>query len=328
MQILALDVGGTKVAYARGTQTSGRIQLTEVKRLAVKDFPSFETILKKIGTDNADKISIGVAGPVRGRTVQMTNLPWVIDADNLSTELAKPVFLINDLGAYAHSISYIEPNQFDWLQGNHKSPPTGNRALIAAGTGLGEALAILSHTSYQGPSTYLSVPSEGGHASFAPQTAEDRELLEFLSAKYTHVSWERVVSGLDGFRNLFDFFLLKNQSPAARELQHLTQGKLDIGPDVLRAYEDGVQIARKVVETFIRLYGAEAGNLALKSLPYGGLYIAGGIALRLDPKLLKTFFMQGFSAKGRFENLLKDIPVALVKEPHAALIGLVALASL
>ncbi len=327
MSVLAFDVGGTKIAVARGQRERQVITLTDTKKLPVKSFGSFGEMVSGTGLGGVTHLAIGVAGPVVGRKVNMTNLPWTIDADDLEKKLGLPVTLVNDLEAYAQAISFIAPEHLVPLQGSISPLPHGTRALIAAGTGLGEALAVQIGVTADGIPSYKSVATEGGHCSFAPVSEEDRELLSFLQTRYQHVSWERVVSGLDGFRNIYDYLVTVCRLKPSQNLADAASQQHDIGAAVIAALDAGDTLAERIVRIFVRLYGCEAGNLALKCLPYGGVYIGGGIALRIEQYMHSREFTDGFSQKGRFSDLLRKIPIALVKDPDAALRGLVAIGS-
>jgi glucokinase len=327
MAILALDVGGTKVAVGRGERSGQRVDLTSVEKLSVKSLPSFNAVLDSVGMGSARGLAIGVAGPVLGRSVSMTNLPWIIDADQIERERGIPVTLVNDLEAYAQAISYIAPEHFLPLQGQVTPLPKGTRALIAAGTGLGEAISVPTGYDRDGHPQYKSIATEGGHSTFAPVTQDDIDLLRFLKVRYDHVSWERVVSGTFGFRSIYEFLISERPLSPSPELVRAVSGQHDIGAAIIEAALAGEAVAREVITMFVRLYGAEAGNLALKCLPYGGVYIAGGIALRIEDAMKSPEFLAGFHGKGRFGELLKTIPIAIVKDHHAALRGLIALGS-
>jgi glucokinase len=194
-------------------------------------------------------------------------------------------------------------------------PRPGNRALIAAGTGLGEATLF-----WQG-GAYVPSASEGGHTSFSPTSQDQVELLRHLLGRYEHVSWERVVSGIDGFRNLADFLHVSGRITLPPEIPLESLNSRDVGPIVTEAASSGEKWAQVVMEWFVRLYGAEAGNVALKSMAVGGVYIAGGIAPKILPWLMQGEFVAAFAEKGRFTDFLREIPVHVVTDEHAALRG-------
>lgn len=318
VSILAVDVGGTKVVCAQvALASSGRLAVSRTERFASKDHPGLDAIVGAYINKNkfaVEAMSIGVAGPVDAGRAQVTNLPWMVDALSLATQLQVPVHLLNDLEAHAYGLNDCAPEHLLTLQTGIERP--GNRVLIAAGTGLGQALLFFDGE------THRPRASEGGHCAFAPVTTDDDELLFYLRRKYGgHVSWERVVSGLDGFRNMYDVLVQRRgEQPgcalaAAAALQH------DIGAAVIEAADEGDPVADKILRWFVRLYGAEAGNLALKGLAVGGIYVGGGVAPRILPWLRSGEFLKALTAKGRFAELLAAMPVRVVTDPDLALIG-------
>jgi glucokinase len=326
--LLALDIGGTKVAVATPVRSGKGLTVGPVSRYATHEFPGgLPDILRahfRGGLPALSAVAIGVAGPVLSRQVRLTNLPWVIDADQLEAVLKAPVRLLNDLEALAHGIPFLGPEALVPLQPGQ--PPAGaprSRAVIAAGTGLGEAALVPA-----GDGPWIVCPSEGGHTGFAPMSLEDTELLKFLMERYGgHVSWERVVSGLDGFRNLLDFLTATGRVTVDSATARTLANQQDIGAAVIEAAKGGASYADTVLRWFARLYGSEAGNLALKTLALGGVYVAGGIGPRIVPWLTDGAFTAAFTAKGRFAKMLGDIPIFLVVDPDPALLGAAAVAS-
>lgn len=317
---LAVDIGGTKVGVARVTRQQGRLKVLDVARHASRDFPDLAALLAGfVGVaDRPKAIGIGVAGPVLGRKVRLTNLPWEIDADSLERALGCPVALMNDLEAFGHGLDHVD----DLVTLNRGEPRPGNRAIIAAGTGLGESIVFFDGR------RYLPSASEGGHTGFSPRNADEIELLQFLMTRYEHVSWERVVSGLDGFRNLFDFLRTSGRITVPADFLARVGETRDIGEPLAAAKAAGEPFALEIYAWFVRLYGAEAANLALKAMSVGGLYVAGGIAPRILPELQSGAFMTAFTAKGRFRAMLAAMPVHVVTDPHTALKGAAAAAEL
>lgn len=313
--LVAIDIGGTKVTVATAAVASdGGIELGDVTRHSSADHPDLGELLRlRLGSVTPKALAIGVAGPVLGRTVRLTNLPWSIDADQLEGLLRCPVVLMNDLEAHGWAVAHASPQDVVTLQQGRPRP--GNRALIAAGTGLGEA-TLFWHGGCHVPSA-----SEGGHTSFSPASHEELELLSYLLKRYEHVSWERVVSGIDGFRNLVDFLQASGRISLPANLPAVGLGSLDVGPMVTEAASAGASWAQVVLQWFVRLYGAEAGNLALKSMAVNGVYIAGGIAPKILSWLKQGEFVAAFSRKGRFADFLRDIPIHVVTDDHAALRG-------
>lgn len=320
--VLGIDIGGTKVTVARfQSGQGGALRMGQVERFASREHASLEEILLDFAARAGGKPSaagIGVAGPVVGRRAVLTNLPWTIDADQLQEELEAPVYLMNDLEAHGYGIPLLAPGHVVPLNAGRTKP--GNAALIAAGTGLGEAILVRHGNGF------IPSPTEGGHTSFAPRDAHEADLLLFLLKKYEHVSWERVVSGIDGFGNLVEFLTSSRriQLPPSWAAKRPASG--DLGPWIQEAAVAGEAFALETMSWFARLYGAEAGNLALKALSLGGMYIGGGIAPKILPWLKGGSFMQAFVAKGRFRALLQDMPVNVITDPDLALKGAAAVA--
>jgi glucokinase len=256
-----------------------------------------------------------VAGPVKGGVVQVTNLPWIVDASALQAELNfQHVSLLNDLEATAYGINTLLPHELLSLNPLADLRQVGNRAMIAAGTGLGEAGMIWDGVSHR------PFPSEGGHASFAPNDSIGDELLMFLRKEHGHVSWERVLSGM-GMKNLYRFF---RQRSGVTEPDWLTAQLLhgDLGAVVTQAGLTGKDpVCVDALDCFTRNYGSEAGNLALKMLALGGVYIGGGIAPKMLPKMQSSIFLDAFYQKGRLTPLLKSTPVYVILNDKTALQG-------
>jgi len=262
---------------------------------------------------------VGVAGPVVDGRCVATNLPWVVDERRLSAAAGAPVKLINDLEAAAHGVLTLPAEQFLALQPG-AAKPGGNLALIAAGTGLGQALVV---TDGQG---YRVVPSEGGHADFAPADELQVDLLRYLRAEFGHVSWERILSG-PGLANIYHFLQARAGHAAPDWLRARLQRE-DPGAvigEVGLAGRDPV--CAEALDLFVSIYGAQAGNLALETLALGGLVVGGGIAPKIKSKLADGRFMAAFRAKGRMEPLLASIPVRAALDARAGLLGAAHVAS-
>lgn len=292
---LSGDIGGTKTHLAL---FDGKKIVREEKYLS-HEFSSLENILQKFGIEKVERACFGVAGPVQEGKSHVTNLPWKIDAKAISSSFKIPhVWLINDLEALAWGVGVLPENDFATL--NVGKLKKGNRAVIAAGTGLGQAGL------YWDGKKHHPFACEGGHADFAPRDAKEVEFWSYLHKKYGHVSYERVISG-PGIEHLYWFLLEKK----------VIREKLQ-GEDLPRL------IAQKktpeVLEWFASLYGGESGNLALKFLAVGGIFIGGGIAPHILP-FLKKEFMHAFTNKGRFQEMLSEIPVKVVLNEKAALLG-------
>jgi len=261
-----------------------------------------------------------VPGPVRDGRLRLTNLPWTLDSRELSVSLGiNHVFLINDLEANGYGVAELAADQIYTLSEGDASQ-IGNRALIAAGTGLGEALLIWnghSHTPY---------PSEGGHADYAPRNEDEIDLLRFLKQKYSgRISQERVVSG-QGLTNIYDFL---REVRGIDEPVWLAERLAAEDPNAViteLALAAKSEICEKAMDMFVSAYGAETGNLALKILSVGGVYVGGGIAPRILDKLKDGRFMKAFTDKGRLSQLLINMPVRIILESRAALLGAAAYA--
>lgn len=315
--ILAGDVGGTKCNLALFAEKNGKLEFVFRERFASKEFAQFDLIIREFSRRasqhlNGSKIEaagFGVAGPVINNRIHATNLPWVVDADTLAGEVGvKSVVLVNDLGATGHSLQHLPPEDFCVL--NAGTPLAGaSRALLAAGTGLGEGILFWDGNRYK------VVPSEGGHSDFSPRTDQQIELLKFMRHRYPQVSWELILSGR-GFRTLHEFIApsVKHpifEDPDADPAPFITKSGLD----------DSCPVCVETLELWTNIYGAEAGNLALKVLALGGVYVAGGIAVKILPKMKDGTFFNAFKDKWHFENMLMDVPVSIVLNESAPLIG-------
>ena len=315
--ILAGDIGGTHARLAFFDVADGHFRLVSAAVFPSRDHASLDEIVSQFVSSSAqhpDAACFGVAGPVRDGRVQASNLPWVVERQRLADELRlKKTMLINDLEANAWGIATLESKDMVTLnpgQGN----PVGNQAVISAGTGLGEA------GMYWDGRQHHAFACEGGHADFAPRNELEIELLRYLSAKFEHVSAERIVSG-PGLVNVFDFL---RDTGRGKEPQWLTDEMAhgDPAAAISRAALDGkCPLAEQALDLFLQIYGAEAGNLALKLMATGGVYLGGGIAPKLLPKLTGPLFMPAFVDKGRMKALLQAIPVHVIVNENTALLG-------
>jgi glucokinase len=317
--VLVGDIGGTHARLSlRGP--GGRHVRTEV--FESRRYPSLEAVVKGFlgGMRPRPKVraaAFGVAGPVvKGRCVA-TNLPWVIDARVLARSLSiKRVVLLNDLVALALGALGVRSAKLHTLSGGGTPKKRGaNVAVMAAGTGLGEAMLVWDGARF--------VPSatEGGHADFAPRDDIEVDLLHFLRERFGHVSWERVLSGA-GLGNIYDFFVrgkgLAEPAATARAIADAVDRNAAIA-ELGTARKS--EAAARAVRLFASVYGAEAGNLALKTLAVGGVYICGNIAARMVGVLDEGGFRRAFVDKGRFGPLMETIPVAVVLDSDVGLAG-------
>ena len=316
--LLAGDVGGTKTLLALFDRQGVNVTPVREAALPSRQFPTFEAAIARFLADGPsgpiDAASFGIAGPVVEGRVATTNLPWKIDERALEASIpAKRVRLMNDLEATGHGLATLPPASLVTLQAG--TPRSGNVALIAAGTGLGEALLIWDGTRHQ------VISSEGGHADFAPRTEVEMDLLRFLTKEFGHVSCERILSG-PGFFNVYRFLRDTGRAPEPGWLTEKLAAGGDpsavIGPAALAGHDP---LCVAALDLFTTIYGAEAGNLGLKVLSVGGVYIGGGIAPRFRAKIEDGTFIAAFRAKGRFSEVMDAMPVHLVLESRTALLG-------
>jgi len=307
--ILAGDIGGTKVNLALFDST---MRITE-KRYESRDFSGIEKILDDFLKDNdstIEKACFGVAGQVTNGKCRLTNLSWQIEVEHLKEQLGiDAVWLINDLAATACAIPFSSPEDFEVIQAG--APVSEGRiSVVSAGTGLGQAFLIPERNG-----KFIVMDSEGGHCDFSPRTRLEAELLFFLQKKYSRVSIERVLSG-PGLSDIYGFFKsIANEEGEAIE-------PVDFPATIVeRAIAKTSPICEKTLKLFVSLYGALAGNLALQYLSTGGVYLGGGIAPKILPLLKEGNFMAAFLAKGRFEKYLSEIPVKVVIDETAPLLG-------
>lgn len=319
--ILAGDVGGTKVHLALFDFIDGNLKHARDKLFPAKEYAGLEAIVKEfLITEKVTAACFGVPGPVRDGRLRLTNLPWTLDRRELSRDLKIDyVFLINDLQASGYGIAELDAEQIYTLnEGDARQ--VGNRALISAGTGLGEGFIIWDGRNY------VPYPSEGGHADFAPRNRDEVDLLHFLRNKYNgRISYERVVSGM-GLTNIYEFLRevrgLEEPAWLAERMTHEDPNAV-ITELALKAKSKMCEMA---LDMFVSAYGAEAGNLALKLMSVGGLYVGGGIAPRILEKLKDGTFLKAFTDKGRLSRLLVNMPVRVILESRTALIGAAAYA--
>ncbi len=319
--ILAGDVGGTKTRLAL-FKKGKFFHLVKEESYRSKEYGDFFEIIQKFlkPTDKVTICCFGIAGPVRKNRVEATNLPWVIDAEDLSSKLNKAkIYLINDLEANAWGIETLNEDEFYVINEGDVSQ-SGNRALISAGTGLGEAGLFFNGK------LHLPFASEGGHASFSPSSEREVRLLKYLQKKFSHVSWERVVSGM-GIENIFQFLVSVEGIKTSKEtLEKINQSNTPAKIISEIATEGKEESCLETMLWFLSLYGAEAGNLGLKILSLGGVFIGGGIA----PKILNLFegknkniptFFESFINKGRMKGVLQSIPIKVILNEKTALLG-------
>lgn len=321
--ILAGDIGGTKTNLAAFSVRDGLLTCEHVRTFRNAEYTSILMLLRNYVREHNERIeaaAFGVAGPVAQGRCEATNIPWVVDAREVASALElTSAELMNDLEATAYGVLQLPEHSF--LPLNIGRPqPHGTIAVIAAGTGLGEAgLVWTGHR-------YIAVASEGGHVDFAPRNELEIDLLRFLLRLYKRVSYERVVSGM-GIVSIYRFIRARSGSPEPKWLgEEIASG--DPAAAISAAALSGRdEVCAQTMELFVSLYGAEAGNLALKFLATGGVYVAGGIAPKILPLLQQATFMDAFTAKGRLSGLVRSMPVNVVLDDKAALYGAAYVAS-
>jgi glucokinase len=339
--ILAADVGGTKT-YVGLYQRLSRPRVAapvsvfdeRPRSLLVREYPTleFESLDAIVGTfahessaRDVEAIAIGVAGPVSGLTARLTNVPWIADAVPIARRFGNcPARLLNDLEAMAYSVPVLEPDELAVLQ-EGEPIATGNAALIAAGTGLGEALL------HNVGGRFIPSASEGGHADFAARTPRELALVADLARLYGRVDNERVLSG-PGLVNLYHFTHGKD-GPRSSSFGSSCPVDPDAEPAELPAEISAAALERRCsrceesLDMFVQAYGAEAGNLALRGMATAGVYLGGGIAPKILPALETGVFIDAFCDKPPLADLLRTLPVSVILNPTAGLIGAAVAAS-
>lgn len=334
--LLAGDIGGTKTILRLAQAEGDRPIPLHQQQYASGDYADLAPMVHRFLQDAEAAIGtvpppqtacFAIAGPVVHNTSSLTNLSWSLDGDRLAQELhLDKVLLINDFAAVGYGVLGLEETDLCTLQAGNPDP-TAPIAIIGAGTGLGQGFLLPSDQGYR------VFPSEGGHADFAPRSELEFQLLKYLLEKYqvTRISVERVVSG-QGIAAIYQFLRdrqVATESPTVAELirtweRELGKSEKSVDPAAViatAAQGDRDPLCEQTMQLFASAYGAEAGNLALKLLPTGGLYIAGGIAAKNLPLMESGLFMQAFSDKGRVSPLLADVPVRVVCNINVGLIG-------
>ncbi len=323
--ILAGDIGGTKTILGLFERSGGALAARRERTYVSAAQPSLEAMIADfLGAEGAASVTaacFGVAGAVLGGQVKLTNLPWTARRDGIAALLpGARISLVNDVQATAFGALKLTPDKLHVLSEGAAPAEPGNIAVIAAGTGLGEGFLFWDGARYR------PAASEGGHADFAPRSDAEIELFRFLAARFGRVSYERILSGR-GIATLYEFERARSgRAPSPALTARLAAGDPAAAvTEAALAREDEVCIA--ALDRFCEIYGAEAGNLALKVLAVSGVVIAGGIAPRILPVLTEGAFLQAFTAKGRFSEMLARVPVKVVLETRIALIGAAHLAA-
>lgn len=317
--ILAGDIGGTKTNLALYEIKDGKPVVQNSQKFSSREFSTFSDVIVEFlrlhSNPEVDAACFGIAGPVIDGRCRTTNLPWDISTNALQKRLeTDKVRLLNDLEATAYGMLYLEEEDFVDLNPTGRKI-NGNRAVIAAGTGLGEAFL------YWDGAHYHPVGTEGGHCDFAPVTNQQDELLKWMRKRYPgHVSLERILSG-PGIYTLYDFLHESGYAPQSSSMMQLPQGADRSAMISQCALTENDPLCLETLRLFAEIYGAEAGNLALKTLSLGGVYIGGGIAPKILPIMTNDYFMNGFATKGRFEELLRGMQVRISLNAETALLG-------
>jgi glucokinase len=317
--VLAGDIGGTKTLLGLFRVDGTTPALLRERHYATRDFKTLEEVAEDFlgGAPPIDAACFGVPGPIIGGVSHATNIPWTMEERALARALGVAgARLINDLEATAYGMLTLGEREFAVLQPGDPAPPRAPVAVIAAGTGLGEAALVPL-----GDGRWRSVATEGGHADFAPRGREQIELLEYLGAEFGHVSFERVLSG-PGLVNIYRFLKARG---AEAEPSWLA-GEFSAGADAAAVISAAALAGRdpRCVEAlgiFVDIYGAEAANLALKYMALGGVYLGGGIAPKILAALTAGRFVRAFLAKGRLDKVMARIPLRVSLNPAAALAG-------
>ncbi len=314
--ILAGDIGGTKTYMALYELAGDTLRLLREMAFANRGYKGpaeiFREFLQSGEARNIASAALGIACPITGDICRLTNLHWLVDRARLQQEFGiKSLELINDLAAIGWGVKLLPDKDLHLLQRGR--PSQGNAALIAAGTGLGEAIIFWDGKAYHASA------SEGGHTDFAPRNPVEIELLQFLMRKYGRVSYERIVSG-PGLENVYEFVRSRGGAETERLKKRFEAEGIAavVSDEAMNGTDEGCM---KALDIFLSVYGAEAGNLALKSLALSGVYVGGGIA----PKVLKALssgrFLDAFRDKGRYKSLMSHIPVKVILNDRTGLMG-------
>jgi glucokinase len=319
--LLAGDIGGTKTNLAIFAPEAGLHDPIAEATFPSRRYPSLEAVVedfwKKIERPPIEQAVFGVAGPVVQGRAEVTNLPWRLEETALRKALGvEVVYLLNDLQSIASAVPVLEPGDLHTLHAGKAVPQTAI-GIVAPGTGLGEAFLTWDGSNYH------AHPSEGGHTSFAPADEEQIEMLRFLLSRFHHVSYERICSGI-GIPNIYAFYKETGRYPEPAWLTEEISQVDDITPLLVQnalTRGDDCEICVRTLEMFVSVLGAEASNMALKVLATGGIYLGGGIPPRILPALSNGRFMDAFLDKGRFADLLQNVPVHVILNPKVALMG-------
>jgi len=315
--ILAGDIGGTNTRLALFRREDERLRITEEATFRSREYGSLDEIVVQFVSSRklaVERASFGIAGPIKNGRCEATNLAWIVDGRQLAGKLnIEKVVLIKDLEANAYGIAMLESKDFVILN-RGASDASGNAAIISAGTGLGEAGLFWDGKQHH------PFACEGGHTDLAPRNELEVDLLRYLLTKFNRVSYERAVSG-PGLVNIYDFL---RSTGRGQESPRITEEMRQQNPAAVisKAAMDGTcPLSVQALDLFVSLYGAEAGNLALKIMSTGGVFVGGGIAPKILPKLTGSLFIEAFTDKGRMSPVLKAMPVRIILNDKTALLG-------
>jgi glucokinase len=317
--LIAGDIGGTRTRLALVSPESGPRAFLVKREFPSADYPGLQPIVETFLADtalHATAACFDVAGPVIDGRAHLTNLPWNLEEESLCRGLGlQRVSLLNDLRAVAHAVPHLQPDETTEINAGTK-PLHAPLAVLAPGTGLGEAFLIWDGESY------IACASEGGHGDFAPANQVQAGLWAFLTERFGHAAYERVCAG-SGLPNVYDYLRSRDpasESPAFAARLHAARDRTPLIVEAALTAPEANPLAAATLRIVIDAWGAEAGNLALKVMATGGVYLAGGMPRRVVPHLRDGAFMRAFTAKGRFANLLGAVPVHVVTV-NAALLG-------
>ena len=323
--IIGGDIGGTKTIIALAEADDGRVNFTHQRQFESGKHDSLEEIIGlfmgEVSINRGETAAcFGIAGAIKDGRCKTTNLPWEVDEKSIKEKIGlKEVKLINDFKSIGYGIPYLGEEDLNVLNEGYKDDK-GPIAIIGAGTGLGEGVAFYSSHSR----SYQVLPSEGGHSTFSPAGEEELGLHKYLMEKFGHVSFERLLSG-QGFVNIYNYLADTGFAAIDPDIAVRMEEEDDPAAVISSAGLVGKDaLCIKALDMFVSIYGTEAGNLALKFLPSGGLYISGGIATKISKKLKDGIFMKSFLNKGRMSDFLKNIPLYIVLNPQVGLVGSVA----
>ena len=320
MKLLAGDIGGTKTNLAVFDAVESLHDPLVEKTFRSAVYGTLEALVEDFldqTQETFDRAAFGVAGPVVSGVARITNLPWVMSEEHLERELGiEKVRLLNDLAAIAYAVPHLTPDDLHTLN-EGRPEPGGAIAVVAPGTGLGEAFCTVVDTHL------VAHPAEGGHADFAPTSEVQIALLDYLHGRFDHVSYERICSGM-GLPNIYAFFKETGRYPEPDWLAEALADADDPTPVIAKAAlaeERDCPICEATLEIFVSVLGSEAGNMALTVLATGGVYLGGGMPPRILPALKAPTFLDSFLRKGRLSHLLAPIPVHVIMNPKAPLMG-------